>query len=82
MKGNITKIDKDFFVVFSVKDEAGKTTKLYWLGFIEAGLDLVSGYEALAGKDVEVSFEYKEFFDPKVNEYRAFPVITNLNPVK
>lgn len=80
--GTITKIEKDFFVVFSLKDESGKTTKYYWLSFVEAGLDLVNGYEAMLDKKVELTFEYKEFFDPKIKEYRAFPVIRNFNPVK
>jgi len=80
--GVITKIEKDFFVVFSIKDESGKTLKYYWLTSVETKLDLISSYASLIGKNVNITFENQEFFDPKIEDYRTFPVIKDLNQEK
>jgi hypothetical protein len=78
INGTITKVDKDFFVVFSVKDDAGKVSKYYWMTFIESEDDFATSYAALLGKDVSISYKTQEFFDPKIGEYRKFFVITKI----
>lgn len=79
LKGVVTKVDQETFNVISIKDESGKTTKFYWLTFIEANIDLVEEFENLAGRSVDISYNYYEFFDPRINEYRNFYLIETLN---
>jgi len=76
--GTIQKIEEDCFVVFVLKDNTGKISKFYWLDFIDTGNDLISNYKNLLGKSLEVFYKQREFFDPKISEYRNFNVITKL----
>ncbi|MFZ6844990.1 hypothetical protein [Undibacterium sp. RuTC16W] len=78
LNGTITKIEKDNFATFFLKDNEGKTTKLYWLGPVQTTMDLPTIYQTLVGKTVEVQYENKDIFDPKIGEYRQFKVITKL----
>lgn len=78
VEGAITRVDKEFFVVFSLKDSDGKTIKLYWMSPVSASIDLVNDYEGLVGKTVKVSYRSSEFFDPRVSDYRRFNVITRI----
>jgi len=78
-QGVVTKVEHETFLVFSVKDETGKTTKFYWLTFIEANIDLAEEYESLEGKKVHISYDFYEFFDSRINEYRNFNLIETFN---
>ncbi len=80
--GTVTKIENDFFVVISLKDESGKVTRYYWLTFVESQLDLVNSYSTLIGKSLSISYESSEFFDPKLLEYRQFFIIKSIAVVK
>ncbi len=77
-QGTITKVDSDFFVAFHVRDESGKTMKYYWLTHIDSQQELTSGYTEFVGKSVAITFESKDFFDPKIQEYRPFFLIKKL----
>lgn len=76
--GTVTKIEDDLFVVISLKDELGKITKYYWLGFIETANDLTGSYASLQGKSIRVTYVNQEYFEPKLKEYRQFPVIKKI----
>lgn len=76
--GVITKIEQDFPVVFSLKDNQGKALKLYWVDPVESELDLPNTYGSLIGKTVEIAYKNKDMFDPKIGEYRQFKVISKI----
>ena len=76
--GVITKIEQDFPVVFSLKDNQGKVIKLYWVDPVESEQDLPNSYSNLIGKTVEVKYKNKDMFDPKIGEYRQFKVISKI----
>ena len=76
--GVITKIEPDFPVVFSLKDNQGKVIKLYWVDTVESEQDLPNTYSTLIGKTVEVKYKNKDMFDPKIGEYRQFKVISKI----
>lgn len=76
--GTVTKIENDFFVVFSIKDNSGKVSKFNWLDFINSEFELMTSYTSLLGKTVEVSYSKKEYFDPKIEQYRTFNIITQI----
>lgn len=79
MSGTITKIDKDLFVCFSIKSkDSGKTNKYYWLNEIETNMDLKEDYNNLVDKTVRFEFVTQELFDPKINDYRVFNIITEI----
>jgi hypothetical protein len=78
VSGTITKIEADFFVAFSLKDDEGKVSKYYWLSEIDSETDLASSYTSLSGKQVSLTFVTQQMFDPRINEYRAFQVIKAL----
>ncbi len=79
VSGKITKIGQDQFVVFSLKDEMNKVSKYYWLEGIESDFDMVSGYADLLDKEVSITYETMEFFDPNIEVYRQFKVIKELS---
>ena len=78
MKGEITKIDNDCFMVFSLKDETGKITKFYWLTFIESDIEMAGNYASLSGRQVKITYDIQDFFDAKIKEYRQFYIIKKI----
>lgn len=78
IKGTIIKIEKDFFISFSIKDEDGKLLKLYWLTFIKSNNELTENYSMLLQKNVEITYTTQEFFDPKIEQYRQFLIVDSL----
>ena len=80
LKGKITNIEKDLFVVITIEETNGKTTKLLWLNFVQSNIDLPSKWESLVGKNVSINYNSNaQFFDPKINDYRIFLIIDKLN---
>jgi hypothetical protein len=78
VEGTVTRIDKEGFVVFSVNDNSGKTTKLYWMTQVNAGMDLVNGYESLLGKTIKASYLTRSFFDPRISDYRPLNILVKI----
>jgi hypothetical protein len=76
--GEVTKVEKDFFVSFTIRDNTGKSNKLFWISPVETSIDLVSQYMNLQGKSFQFHFENQEIFDPKIGEYRPFKVIKKI----
>jgi hypothetical protein len=77
-QGRVTKIEKDFFVIFSVNDNAGKSLKFYWLTNTESNIELVNNYEKLFDKDVKVKYHSMMLFDPRISDYRYFNVLDKI----
>jgi len=75
--GRVTKIEKDFFVIFTVNYE-GKALKFYWLTNAESNIDLIDQYSQLFDKDVKVKYQVNLLFDPKIGDYRNFNVIEKI----
>ncbi len=78
LTGVITNIGSDNFVIFSVKDDDGKITKMYWLNFIESSVELTANYGSLKGRSVQIIYKKEDFFDPRIEQYRQFCIIKNI----
>jgi len=76
--GEVTAISDGKFVEFSIKDQLGKTSKYYWLTFVESNTELATDYKNLMDKPVQVTYSSQEFFDARIGEYRIFYVIEKL----
>ena len=76
--GTITNIHSDLFISFSIKDELGMVKKFFWMPFIETNIDLPQSYEQLEGKEVQINYLSREYYDPKIGEYRQFFIISKL----
>jgi hypothetical protein len=76
--GVVTKIDSDGFVVFTVQENNGRYSKFIWLQPVSSTLNLQGNYQSLQGKTVELKFETKDIFDPKIGDYRPFKILTAL----
>ena len=68
-------------MVFSVFDNSGKSMKFYWLTSAESNIDLANNYKTLIESDVKIKYYTKEFFDPKIGEYRNFNIIEKIEKV-
>ena len=81
--GHITKIEENKFIVFSLMDAKGKTTKFYWLTFIETNLnfELTSQYKSLMNETVRITYTPQEFFDYRIAEYRIYNVIHKIQVI-
>ena len=77
--GQVKSIQKSDFISFSITSEEGKTSKFYWLTFIDGNFDIQEEYNSLEGKKVEVSYSEIELYDPKIGEYRTFNVIDSFS---
>ncbi|MEI6898784.1 MAG: hypothetical protein WCL00_02805 [Bacteroidota bacterium] len=80
--GVITKIEKDFFVTFSIKDDDGKIVKVYWMKFFESNIEMTTEYPTLIGKSVNISYRKEEYFDPRIDQYRQFFIIVKLSVIE
>ncbi len=78
LKGTLVKIDGEKFLELSVKDENGKIGKFQWLDFVDSEIDLTNSYEELLNQEVLVHFENRDLFDARLNEYRSFQVILEI----
>ncbi|CAA7197237.1 hypothetical protein [Chryseobacterium potabilaquae] len=78
INGEITKIEKDNFVVFHIVGENKNLTKLYWVSNVESNLDLPKEYTNLINKRVNISYYTSEIFDAKINDYRNVNIISSL----
>jgi hypothetical protein len=81
-EGQITRIDGNIFLEFSLKDEQGKISKFYWLSFIESDMELTTEYKSLLDKYVRITFRSEEFFDARIGEYRIFNIIQELEVIE
>jgi hypothetical protein len=82
ISGTITSIDNTNFVIFSLKDEFERVYKFYWLPFVKADIDLANNYNSLVGKALKITYDKKDFFDPKIADYRSFNVIVKIESDK
>lgn len=78
--GRVSKIEKDFFVIFTISRE-GKTLKFYWLTNAESNIELINRYTELFDKDVNVEYTVNSLFDPKIGDYRNFNVILKIEQI-
>lgn len=78
VNGTVTKIEDEHFVIFSLKDETNRVSKYYWLSGIESDIDITSNYLELLNKDIIIAYETIELFDPRIQVYRQFKVITEI----
>jgi hypothetical protein len=78
IKGIVTKVENDCFVVISIKDEFGKISKFYWMTFINSKYNLIDQYDLLTGKTLDIYYKTQEFFDPRIKEYRQFNIMTKM----
>jgi len=79
IQGIVKSIEKNEFIIFSVTSSEGKTSKFYWLQFIQSKNDLQSEFESYTKKKVEIEYSIFEFYDPQLGEYRNYNVIESLN---
>ncbi len=76
--GKVKTINTGEFVSLSIKTENNKALKFYWLHYTKTNFDIVHDYKSLKGRDVEIKYSIIELFDPKINEYRNFNVIDDI----
>lgn len=79
VEGKIKSIIKNDFIIFSVTDDTGKTSKFYWLTFIKSENDLQNEFESFEGKKVTIEYSTVELYDPKLEEYRNYNMIESFN---
>jgi hypothetical protein len=77
--GIVTSIESDNFVIFSLKDDFGRVFKFYWMSFIKSAIDLPANFHSLVGKKLNITYEKKDYFDPKILDYRTFNIILKLD---
>ncbi|AZA84259.1 hypothetical protein C1637_05290 [Chryseobacterium lactis] len=78
LKGTITKIEKENFVVFYLMDENKNLKKLNWVTGIESNLDLPKEYSSLLNKKVTANYYTADIFDVRINDYRNMNIISSL----
>lgn len=82
----VTKVDIDQFITFTVEsqlvDDAKKRHKLIWLSDFLSSSVLIDNYEQLQGKSCSFSYTEIDLFDPRIQEFRTFNVITGFKLLK
>ena len=73
--GEFIKIETEQFNVIHIKDGNNRTLKLLWFNYFE-GEDLFADPKVLKDKVLSVEYEEIELYDPNIEDYRNFKVIT------
>ncbi|TXC76259.1 hypothetical protein [Luteibaculum oceani] len=76
--GVLQDVKKKDFLEFHFTDNAGRLYKFLWLTYINTDLNLYGDMENHIGKEYRVSFIEKEFYDPKIGEYRPFKILESI----
>lgn len=76
--GTLTKFENDMFVVLHVKDQDLKTTKFYWMTFVDSDVELAERYETMVGAPVRITYRMEDMYDPKIKDYRSFAILEKL----
>ncbi|WP_146169782.1 hypothetical protein [Kordia periserrulae] len=80
VSGEVVKLDNDQFNVLYFKGNNKRTYKLLWQEYFE-GQELLLDFKSLKNKNIEVSFEDKEMYDPKLKDYRTYKVLRKIEIV-
>lgn len=78
-EGQVTKVEEDQFIVFSVRDERGRVSKFHWLTFVDSDINLSSDYMKLMDESVTITYTSQEFFDSRIGEYRVYNIIEKID---
>ncbi|MFT3920289.1 hypothetical protein [Cloacibacterium sp.] len=78
MNGEITKIEKENFLVFYMKGDNNILTKIYWISNVNSNIELEKKYNELIGRKVNVSYYSADIFDYRINEYRKINILSML----
>lgn len=78
--GEVVKITKDQFNVLTFKGENKREYKLLWLEYFE-GQELLSDLKELKNSTIKISYESKEMYDPKSEDYRTYKIVRKLEVV-
>ena len=78
MNGEITKIEKDTFVIFYLKGDNGILTRFYWISNVDSNIELEKKYQDLVGKKVNITYYSADIFDHKINDYRKVNILSML----
>lgn len=77
--GEIKAVGQGDFIFFSVTDSEGRTSKFYWLTFVQSDYDLQNNHEQLVGKRVTIGYTVYEFYDRNLGEYRNYNLIDSIS---
>lgn len=80
VSGKVVKITRDQFNVITFKGENKRVYKLFWLEYFE-GQELLSDLKDLKKNTVKFSYEDREMYDPKLEDYRTYKVIRKIEVV-
>lgn len=81
-EGEIKAISRGEFIHFTITTTDGKTSKFYWLTFIQSNNDLQNEFEHFVEKKVSISYSIVELYDPNLGEYRNYNLIESLNRIE
>ncbi|AXG71465.1 hypothetical protein KORDIASMS9_03722 [Kordia sp. SMS9] len=80
VSGEAVKLVNDQFNVLSFKGTNKRMYKFLWLEYFE-GQELLSDMKDLKKKQLEISFESIEMYDPKLKDYRTYKVLRKIEVV-
>jgi len=78
--GEVVKLTKDQFNVLTFKGDNKRVYKLLWLEYFE-GQELLSDFKDIKKSRLRISYEDKEMYDPKLQDYRTYKVLRKLEVV-
>ena len=79
IEANIRSINKGQFITVTAEDGKKRKYNLIWLFAFENSYDLLQDQKTLKNKKVDISYKEMDLFDPNIEEYRKFKVITSIN---
>ena len=78
-RGTVFSIEEEPFVCFTIKDEAGRKQKFYWLSYVDSEMNLETTFQSLLGREVYFEYVVQEVFDPRIKEYRNINILVYLD---
>lgn len=82
LSGEIVGIEDTQFVIFTVEDENGKRTRLVWMESFPNEFGLEDNYMGLKNEEVIVNYVAREYYDPRISQYRKFKVLQSIATIQ
>ena len=80
VSGNVVNLKKDQFNIINFKATNKRMYKLLWMEYFE-GQELLGELRKLKNKELKVSYENKEMYDPELKDYRMYKVVRKIEVV-
>lgn len=82
VKGKISSLNTGEFMSINFIAENGKNIKIYWFEYFQKSELILTDFENLKTKDIEISYVEQEVYQNSISDYMKIKVINSMNIIE